>query len=97
MRQAISAVVLGLILVRPASALECIEVPLDTLMKREEIVLLGRIEAVRSNMVSANAASHAIVTISVKQLWKGKTPAVIELHQPFVGGGINFWTETGKE
>jgi hypothetical protein len=41
MRQAISVVGLTLILATPTAALECTEVPQETLLKREEIVLLG--------------------------------------------------------
>jgi hypothetical protein len=91
------AVVVGLSLARPVSALECMFVPLETSMKEAEIVLLGRIDAVRFNMVSADSASHSIVTITVTELWKGTTPRAIELHQPFIGGGINFWTETRQD
>jgi hypothetical protein len=93
MRQAISAVVVGILLAQPVAALECIDVPLEILMKREEIVLLGRIDAVRLSTVSA----HFTVTITVKELWKGTTPSVIELQQPVIAGGIEFWTETGKD
>ena len=79
------------------SALECIDVPLKTLIQSEEIVLLGHIDAVRNHMVSATSASYNVVTVTVAKLFKGTTPRVIELHQPFVGGGINFWQEIGRD
>jgi len=90
------SVVFGLSLVRPASA-ECIIVPLKTLMKTEEIVLLGHVDAIRSHMVSATSTDYSIVTISVKTLWKGTTRSVIELQQTLGEEAKNFWTGVGKD
>ena len=92
-----AVVVVALILGRPVYGLECVDFPVQNLMNTAEIVLLGRIDAVRFNMVDANAATHSIYTVSVKELWKGTTPRVIELHQRFIGGGIDFWGEIGKD
>lgn len=97
MKTRLIGAVLLLLLTVPLQALECIDIPVKTAMDRDGIVLLGRIEAVRFATIAKDRASHNIVTVRVTQLWKGLTPTVIELHQPFVGGGMDFWQSVGRD
>jgi hypothetical protein len=97
MRSIVLAVVLTVVPAAPAAALECIAIPLETSIQFADIVLLGRIEAVRLGVASQDAPVRRIVTVSVRTLWKGVLPAEVELHQPVIAGGINFEQEVGKD
>jgi hypothetical protein len=69
-------------------------VSLPVRFDKSEIVLFGRVEAVRyvdarhPTPPPPSGATHYVATIRVQELWKGSTPHLIELHQSFVGGGL---------
>ena len=82
----------------PLAGLECIAVPLKTSVEKSEIVLVGQVESVRYAMdpERSDSTTHYIATVRVMELWKGSTPTTIELHQPFVGGGMDLHQSIGS-
>jgi|GEM_PF-4926597 hypothetical protein len=85
------------VLAPQVSALECIPIPLKTSLAQAEIVVLGEVESVRyaTTPERPTGASHYIATVRVKKLWKGSTPTTIELHQPWIGGGMDLHQQVG--
>jgi hypothetical protein len=79
------------------SALECIEIPLIKAFEVSDVVLRGRVTEAQYAMAAPNIATHSIVSIEVQELWKGSTTKEIQLHQRFVGGGIDFHQMVGVE
>jgi hypothetical protein len=82
---------------RPLLGLECVETPLATAIAKSDIVLHGRVTATRWALLSATSATHSVVTIEVRALWKGSTPKQIHLYQPIIGGGIDYHRAIGDE
>ena len=95
MKPLISVLVMSL-MTGDASA-ECLDLPVTAYVKDAEIVLLGRVDAVRWNFVDANNIDGSIVDITVKALWKGTTPRVIELRQTLDAEGPSFGSNVGQD
>ena len=90
MRFIVLAVVLTVVPAAPAAALECIAIPLETSTQFADIVLLGRIEAVRFSVPSQDAPVRRIVTVSVKH--SGKVCSQRNRTAPAIRSEI-AWTE----
>jgi hypothetical protein len=84
---------------------ECIDVPVTSLARSAEILMLARVDAVRGNPVPGrpNAIDGTvmidgtIVNVTVKTLWKGSTPRQIELRQTLEAHEPQLWTSVGQE
>jgi len=92
----------AVVLVAAASgrvAAECIDVPVTSLARSAEILMLARVDAApnpdpdQPNFING---TH-VVTVTVKTLWKGNTPRQIELRQNFNAENPPFWTSIGKD
>jgi hypothetical protein len=100
MRTIGAACIIGFVMLaapRPLLGLECLEIPLATAIAKSDIVLHGRVTATRWALLSPITATHSVVTIEVRALWKGSTPRQIHLYQPIILGGIDYHHAIGEE
>jgi hypothetical protein len=91
----------------PAGATGCLILPVTAYVKDADIVLLGRAEAARENVVGATSMLYPLpvpatingwlVTVTVKALWKGTTPPTIELRQSLGFGDPPFREHIGED
>jgi hypothetical protein len=83
-----------------SASAECIAASTSSLTRTAEILMLARVDGVRGNPANPadpNTINGTIVNVTVKTLWKGRTPRQIELRQTLSVHEPAFWSNIGKD